>query len=891
MSDDQDRAWYRETPEEVLAELGTNAEVGLSGSAADKRLAESGPNAIASEPPPTIWAIAANQLRDPMNLMLIGVTVAGLFIGQVPVSILVGLLVVLNVTLATRQEMKARASVDALSKLQIPQARVIRDGKLQLIDAVDLVPGDIINLEAGDLVPADGRLLRSATLETQEAALTGESAPVAKAAETIEADDVALGDRLNMVFQNTSITRGTATAVITATGMATQMGRIASMLTAVKPSRSPLQRELGSLTKVLGVIAWSAVAVIVVIGLARGQEVESILLVGISMAISAIPSGMPTFVQGMLSRGAGLLAQNKAVVKNLHDVETLGATSAINSDKTGTLTLNQMMVRSLYFRGQWFTVDGEGYSKTGMIRHAAGQPVPDFTRLAFALCLCSDATVSDSGEVVGDPTEAALVVLAAKMGVDAEESRRLLPRVCEVPFDSAYKFMATFHRVELDGVEQFVELVKGGPDVILARCGEALSPDGEVVPIERMRDEIVAANERLSSQGLRVLAFATRNLTGREDEVTADPMAFTEELTFAGLVGIVDPLRPEAIAAVETALGAGIDVRMITGDHAVTAGAIGAELGLGEGAISGSELQAMSDEELRAALPDLHVFGRVTPEDKLRLTRLLQESGEIVAMTGDAVNDAAALKQADIGVAMGSGSEVTKQAAKMILTDDNFGTLVTAIELGRGIYDKIVAYVCYQMAGLLSLVMLFLTASIFDINDGTPLTPLMVLFLSFFISIFPVAVIMLDPPPEDLMDRPPRDPKTTISHPAAVFRWLLYGATIFAVTLAALLLAPGELSVEQANVPMTMAFATAALSFLLGGLAMRRDPGSGLAAPIIGAVKWLSIALFITLLAVEADFMHRMLMTTALTGNQWLGAIALALVVPLVVELDKLRRR
>ena len=347
MSDDQDRAWYRETPEEVLAELGTNAEVGLSGSAADKRLAESGPNAIASEPPPTIWAIAANQLRDPMNLMLIGVTVAGLFIGQVPVSILVGLLVVLNVTLATRQEMKARASVDALSKLQIPQARVIRDGKLQLIDAVDLVPGDIINLEAGDLVPADGRLLRSATLETQEAALTGESAPVAKAAETIEADDVALGDRLNMVFQNTSITRGTATAVITATGMATQMGRIASMLTAVKPSRSPLQRELGSLTKVLGVIAWSAVAVIVVIGLARGQEVESILLVGISMAISAIPSGMPTFVQGMLSRGAGLLAQNKAVVKNLHDVETLGATSAINSDKTGTLTLNQMMVRSL----------------------------------------------------------------------------------------------------------------------------------------------------------------------------------------------------------------------------------------------------------------------------------------------------------------------------------------------------------------------------------------------------------------------------------------------------------------------------------------------------------------------------------------------------------------
>lgn len=889
--EETERAWYRESPDEVLAELGSNAENGLSGSAATKRLAESGPNAIVSEPPPTILEVALNQLRDPMNLMLVGVTIAGLFIGQVPVSILVAMLVVLNVTLATRQELKARAAVDALAKMQIPQARVTRDGRLQLIDAVDLVPGDILNLEAGDLMPADGRLLRSASLETQEAALTGESAPIAKSAETIEGEDVGLGDRLNMVFQNTSVTRGTATAVVTATGMDTQMGRIASMLTAVKAGKSPLQRELDSLTKVLGVIAWSAVAVIVVIGLARGQQVESILLVGISMAISAIPTGMPTFVQGMLSRGASLLADNKAVVKNLNDVETLGATSAINSDKTGTLTMNEMMVRSLYFRDQWFTVDGEGYSKTGMIRHAAGQEAPDFTRLAFGLCLCSDATVSDTGEVVGDPTEAALVVLAAKMGVDAEETRRLLPRVCEVPFDSAYKFMATFHRATLDGEEQFVGLVKGGPDVVLARCSEALSATGEIVPIDQMRDNIVAANERLSSQGLRVLAFATRRLTGREDEVMADPQAFTEQLTFAGLVGIVDPLRPEAIEAARTALGAGIEVRMITGDHAVTAAAIGAELGLGEGAISGAEMQAMSDEQLRDTLPDLHIFGRVTPEDKLRLARLMQESGEIVAMTGDAVNDAAALKQADIGVAMGSGSEVTKQAAKMILTDDNFGTLVTAIHLGRGIYDKIVSYVRYQMAGLLSLVLLFLTASVFNINEGTPLTPLMVLFLNFFITIFPVVVIMLDPPPEDLMERPPRDPSVTVSHPGAVFQWLLYGGAIFAATLTALLLAPGELDVDSANVPMTMAFATAAIGSLLGGLTMRRDPGSGLVAPILGAVKWLSIPLFITFLAVEADFMHRLLMTTTLTGNQWLGVIGLALIVPLVVELDKLRRR
>lgn len=883
--------WHTEGTEAVLDALGSDPENGLSTSVATERLTEHGPNAIASEPAASVLAVAAGQLKDPMNLMLVGVTVASMIINQVPAGILIALLVLLNVVLGTRQEMKARASVDALAKLQIPTARVVRDGRLIEVDAVDLVPGDVVNLEAGDLIPADGRLVRSATLETQEAALTGESAPIAKDPETLEADDVALGDRINMVFQNTTVTRGTASMVVTETGMGTQMGQIASMLSAVRPGRSPLQRELGQLTKVLGIIAWSAVAVIVVFGLARGQELESILLVAMSMAISAIPTGLPTFVQAMLSRGAGLLVEHKAVVKNLSDVETLGATSAINSDKTGTLTMNQMMVRSLYFGGQWFSVDGEGYAKQGAIRHVAGEPVPDFTRLAYGLCLCSDATVSDTGEVVGDPTEAALVVLAAKLGVDAAETRRSFPRLAEVPFDSAYKFMATYHHVPLDGETQLVGLVKGGPDVVLARCTEAAMPSGEVVAMDEVREQIVAANERLSKQGLRVLAFAARILNGREDEVADDPMAFADELRFIGMVGIVDPLRPEAKGAVETALKAGIDVRMITGDHATTAAAIGAELGLGAGAVSGAELQDMTDEQLSAALPDLHIFGRVTPQDKLRLARLMQESGDIVAMTGDAVNDAAALKQADIGVAMGSGSEVTKQAGKMILTDDNFGTLVTAIELGRGIYDKIVAYVRYQMAGLLSLVALFLTASIFNINEGIPMTPLMVLFLTFFITIFPVVVIMLDPPADDLMNKPPRDPKLTISNRRSVAQWLLYGGLLFGITLAALLLAPGEMAVEEPNTPTTMAFVAAALGFTLGGLTMRRDPGSGLDAPIIGAVKWLSIPIVVTFLSVEADFMQRLLMTMPLTGSQWLGCIALALIVPIVIELDKLRRR
>ncbi|MEN0134326.1 MAG: HAD-IC family P-type ATPase, partial [Rhodococcus sp. (in: high G+C Gram-positive bacteria)] len=710
-------AWYAQDADAVVVATSSDRQSGLTAGEADERRRRHGPNEIVSEPGPSTWAIALVQLKDLMNLMLVAVAVVSVVIGEVSTAIVVAALVVLNVVLGTRQELKARASVDALAKMQTPQVRVTRDGTLVQLAATVLVPGDIVQLEAGDVVPADGRLLTSATLETQEAALTGESAPVPKDPRTLGAADVPLGDRSNMVFQNTSVTRGTATMVVTETGMNTQMGQIASMLSAVAPSKSPLQRELNSLTKVLGIIAWTAVALIVILGVIRGQSLTTVLLLGISMGVSAIPTGLPTFVQAMLAFGARQLAEAKAVVKNLTDVETLGATSAINSDKTGTLTMNQMTVRTLYFHGRWYTVDGEGYSKSGRITQTAGEAAPDFTLLAYGLCLDSDATVSDTGEIVGDPTEAALVVLAAKIGVDAPLTRRTYPRIAEVPFDSAYKFMATFHHLQVDGSTEFVELVKGGPDVVLARCTAAYLPGRRAVPLDEVRDELTAANRELSEKGLRVLAFAARRLDGQEDAAAADPMSLVEDLTFVGMVGIIDPLRPEAIDAVRTAHDAGIEVRMITGDHAITASAIGAELGLGPGAIGGPELQAMTDEDLAAALPRLHVFGRVTPQDRLRLADIMQRGGDVVAMTGDAVNDAAALKKADIGVAMGSGSEVTKQAGKMVLTDDNFGTLITAIRLGRNIYEKIVSYIRYQMSKLFSLVLLFLVASIFDIND------------------------------------------------------------------------------------------------------------------------------------------------------------------------------
>ncbi len=885
--------WFSLPADEVVTTMGSDRERGLSAEDASRRLQEHGQNTIAAEKPPAMWMVALLQLRDPMNLMLVAVTVVSLLIGQVSTAVIVGLLIVFNIVLGTQQEIKARASVDALADLQVPQAKVIRDGSLQLVPATQIVPGDVVTVEAGDLVPADGRILRSATLEVQEAALTGESAPVAKDASVVPAGEVSIGDRTNMAFQNTSVTRGNATLVVTATGMDTQMGQIASMLSSVERSRSPLQRELDSLTKVLGVIAWTAVAFIVVVGLLRGMPMSQLLLLGTAMAISAIPTGMPAFVSGLLSMGAKQLAESKAVVKNLTDVETLGATSAINTDKTGTLTMNEMMVSKLYTAGKWFTVTGQGYEKTGEILCVAGQAVPDLTNLAYGLALCTDATVADDGSVVGDPTELALVVLAAKIGVDPDQTRATYPRLAEVPFDSEYKFMATFHTVPVAGGEHHVVLVKGGPDVVLARCTTADSVDPAFQrPLTDVLPDVERANADLGARGLRVLAFAARIVGEDELAVMAeDPMRLVSDLTFVGLVGIIDPLRKQSKSAVATAQRAGIEVRMITGDHAVTAAAIGADLDLGPGAISGAEMHTLTDDELLERLPHLHVFGRVSPQDKLRLARVMQQGGDVVAMTGDAVNDAAALKQADIGVAMGSGSEVSKQAARMILTDDNFGTLVHAVELGRRVYDKVVAYVRYQMTQLLSLIMLFVAATTFNINQGEALTPMMVLFLLFFVTTAGVVVIAVDPGDPDVMSRPPRDPKSPIANRTAVLMWIIYGSALFIGALVPLVVGRHDLRIGTPSAYMTMAFTVMGLGTVFNAITNRRDPTSGLVAPLLKAAGISVVPVALIVLATELPVLQRALLTTSLTGPQWLAVIGLALVLPLVIETSKLVRR
>jgi P-type Ca2+ transporter type 2C len=880
--------WYARPPEEVLVAFECDPQSGLTAAQVSDHAAKYGPNTLKQEKPPSVWSVAVQQVIDPMNIMLIAVAIVSMFIQEWGTAILVWLLVVFNVVMGAQQELKARASVEALAKMQVPTARVTRDGALQQVPAPELVPGDLVNVESGDIVPADGRILQSATLETQEAALTGESVPIAKDSASIQGTDVPLGDRIDMLYQNTSVTRGSGQFVVTATGMNTEVGRIAAMLTSVERTRSPLQLQLADLTKKIAWIAWGAVVIIVVAGKLRGLTFQELLLLGIAMAISAIPTGMPTFVQAMLAYGANQLAEAAAIVRNLTDVETLGATSAINTDKTGTLTLNQMTARQLFYQGEWFEVKGEGYAKSGEILGVAGAGTPDFAPLAYISALASDATVSDDGSVVGDPTEAAVVVLAAKVGVSAEESRRAYPRLAQVPFDSAYKFMATFHRLPLKEGEQVVGLVKGGPDVILARCATAQWAGGDVAPIDKVRGEIDAANDRLAGSGLRVLALAGRPMGDFPSEMlAADPMAQVQDLRFYGLVGIIDPLRPEAKSAVETARAAGIDVRMITGDHVVTAQAIARELGLGPGGMTGAEFAAKTDQEVKDALPNLHVFGRVAPEDKLRLVQIMQSTGMIIAMTGDAVNDAAALKQADIGVAMGSGSEVSKQAAKMVLTDDNFTTLVHAVSLGRTIYSKISTYVNYQMSQLVGLVSLFLLATIFNINMGVALLPIQVLFLNFFVSIAPVIAIISAPEPAGIMQEKPRDPKARIASSTNVIRWAVFGLLLALGGVVAIFVAPGQPATTGPSVPITMGFVTIGLGTAWSSMVFRPGMATIFERPFFRPMILTFVAAAIVLLATELQFFQRLLDTTSLSNGQWLTCLALSLPFAIAVEIDK----
>jgi P-type Ca2+ transporter type 2C len=889
--------WHVLTREGAVQELNVEPALGLTSIEAGERLARHGPNRFAEAKAESRLHAFLRQYRDPMQIVLLAAGIISIYpVKQEGTGIVILALTLLNAVLGLNQEGKAAAAVAALAKMMIVKARVRRDGNLTQLPAEELVPGDVVSIEAGDVIPADGRLLAAATLEIAESALTGESVPVSKGVDAVAAADAALGDRTDMVYMNTNVTRGTGEFVVTATGMGTEVGHISGMLQRQDESKSPLTMQLEKLTKQLVTIAGLALVASVAINMARGQSFTEVFTVAVAFAIAAIPTGLPAVVTTILSRGTRLLAEANAIVKRLRSTETLGATSAICSDKTGTLTLNQMTAVELTIPGRRYTISGSGYSTEGAVKRVAGDPDVPLEPFMLPLALACDAVLTPTGEMIGDPTEGALVVLAEKGGLDLAATRERYPRVAELPFDTAYKLMATFHRMTDEAGREVVRaFVKGAPDQLLARAGSHLDPALATATVDdafttRYLDE----NERLGTKGLRVMATARRDFDPAGFDPDGDLLAQMDGLTLLALVGIVDPPRPAAKAAIATAHAAGVQVRMITGDHAVTAEAIARDLGIEGRAISGAQFAELSDDEAHEQIDGIGVIARATPEQKVRLVDILKRKGHVVGMTGDGVNDAPALKQADIGIAMGiTGTEVSKEAAAMILTDDNFATIVKAVELGRGLYDNLVKYIRFQMGVLAGMIVTFLGSSILNIASGIPFLPLQTLWVNFTTQVFQSVGLGYGAQGDGLMARRPRKPDAPILSRDDTVWFVIAGVTMAAATLGVIAGAEHEEGKELAR---TMGLTTFALANLLFSFTARDKLRSVFSLDTFNDRTFLLASLLSVgaiIFATELRFFQRILDTQELTGAQWLICIGAGMVVVAVSEIYKLwlRRR
>jgi P-type Ca2+ transporter type 2C len=885
-------AWHSLPAGEVCAQLVVDPRSGLDAAEVDRRRARSGPNKLAEAEKEPGWKAFLRQYRDLMQLVLLGAAIVSIVaLQEFSTGIVIIALTVLNAVLGLNQEGKAAESVAALQKMLVIRAHARRGGDRVDLPSEELVPGDIVSFEAGDKIPADGRLLVAATLEIEESALTGESTPVLKSVEPVTGADVPLGDRVDMAYMNSTVTRGRGEMVVTATGMETEVGQISGMLSHVQQEKTPLTRQLDQLTILITILAAIALALVILFGLIRGDSFDELFLIGISLAIAAIPTGLPAVVTTMLSLGTQALAAKGAIVKRLRSVETLGSTSAICSDKTGTLTLNQMTARQCIVAGRRYSIEGEGYSTEGKVLRVAGDTDTSLEPFVLPMALANDAAVHD-GEIVGDPTEAALVVLAAKGGLDVDETRRVYPRIGEVPFDSEYKLMATFHEMDSDGRKVVRCFVKGAPDVLLARSSHIRDVDGSTVDVEVGRERVVAENDRLASEGLRVLAVASRDIDPSGFDAGGVLLDQVQGLTLLALVAIVDPPRREARDAIARCKEAGIRARMITGDHVTTAAAIAAQLGIEGRAMSGTEFAALSDAELEEQVEEIGVVARVAPEDKVRLVDMLKRRGHVVAMTGDGVNDAPALKRADIGVAMGiTGTEVTKEAGDMILTDDNFATIVAAVEGGRGIYDNLMKYVRFQLITLGAFILLFVLAGIFDVANGAPLTPLQILWINFAVDVLLAVGLGFDSAAPGLMRRAPRDAAAPIVDRSLGIQ--LGAAALVMAVLALGIVAWGEERYDLV-VATTMGLTTLSLMHIVAALEAREPLGTIFARYTLENRRFVQLvgaALVLTLLVTTLSPLQRIFDTVALTSSQW-GICLLGPIVFLAfAELGKLALR
>jgi Ca2+-transporting ATPase len=884
--------WHNRTAEEACAELRVDPRNGLDAAEVERRRAQYGPNKLAEAKKEPGWHVFLRQYRDLMQLVLVGAAIVSIAaLQEFSTGIVILGLTVLNAILGLNQEGKAAESVAALQKMLIIQAHARREGGRVDVPAEELVPGDVVSFEAGDKIPADGRLLVAATLEIEESALTGESTPVLKELGAVAGDDVPLGDRVDMAYMNSTVTRGRGEMVVTATGMNTQVGQISGMLGQVEQEKTPLTKQLDQLTVLITIMAAGALVLVIVFGLIHGQDFDELFLIGISLAIAAIPTGLPAVVTTMLSLGTQALAAKGAIVKRLRSVETLGSTSAICSDKTGTLTLNQMTARQLVVAGRRYSIEGEGYSTVGKILRTYGDSDTPLEPFMLPMALANDAAVHD-GEIVGDPTEAALVVLAAKGGLDVDETRRVYPRVGEVPFDSEYKLMATFHEMEDNGHKVVRCFVKGAPDVLLARSSQLRNADGSTLPVAEGRDRVLAENDRLAGEGLRVLAVASKDIEPGAFDPSATLLDQVQGLTLLALVAIVDPPRKEAGDAIARCKEAGIRARMITGDHVTTASAIAGQLGIEGKAMSGTEFAALTDEELDAQVEEIGVVARVAPEDKVRLVATLKKKGHVVSMTGDGVNDAPALKRADIGVAMGiTGTEVTKEAGDMILTDDNFATIVAAVEGGRAIYDNLMKYVRIQLIELGAFILLFVGAGAFSVAEGAPLTPLQILWINFAVDVVLAVGLGFDSAVPGLMRRRPRDAAAKIvTRPLAIRLGFL---AFLMAGLALGIVAWGEDRYDLV-VATTMGLTTLSLMHIVGAMEAREPTGTIFKRFTFENRRFtmlIGVALVLTLLVTSLSPLQRIFDTVPLTAAQWgiclLGPIVYVAVAEVMKLIDR----
>ncbi len=873
-------AWHTLKTARAAQVLAVDPAHGLQDDEASRRLQRHGENRLAVQPPQSRWLAFLEQFKSLLILVLVGAAMLAGAIGDIKDAVVILIVVLFNALLGFWQEYRAEVALAALKKMLSPVARVRRNGRVEEIPAERLVPGDIVLLEAGDRVPADGRLVATHNVEIDEAALTGESHPAGKDAGETGAESTPLAERINMAYMNTVVTRGRAELLVTGTGMASEMGRLSGMLAEARSGPTPLQVQLDGLGQRLALMAGVVIALIFVLGLQRGVPLVQILLTSIALAVAAIPEGLPAVVTVTLAIGMQRMTQHRAIVKKLAAVETLGCTTVICSDKTGTLTMNQMTARAVAYQRRRFSASGEGYGATGDIVAEDGGEAPDFAPLLHPAALANDSRIRD-GALIGDPTEGALLALAAKGGVDAERLASHRPRIAEVPFDSAHKFQATFHR---DG-ELVWMYVKGAPDVLLARAARHLTPAGEAALDDAAVAHWSAENEHLAGRAMRVLAVAAKAIPAHEFVPTDDLMAHVTNLTFVGLVGIIDPPRPEARDAIALCKQAGIQVKMITGDHRITAAAIAHELGLEGEVLEGRDLDGMTPQALAERIDRIAVFARVAPEHKVRIVQTLKAGSHVVAMTGDGVNDAPALKNADIGVAMGiTGTEVTREAATMVLTDDNFATIVRAVREGRAIYDNIVKFVRFQLSTNMGAIQTVLGAGILGLP--TPFTAIQILWINIIMDGPPAMSLGVEPARRGVMEDPPRATDARILTRGRFARLFLYGFTMAAGTLGLFRYAQPQGETHA----LTLAFTTFVLFQFFNVFNARNEHGTAFNHHFFrNRWLWFSLAAALALqaLAVHWAPAQAIFRTTDLTLADWGLA---ALVASSVLLLDELRK-